>query len=246
MKTLLLDIETAPITAYTWGLWNQNIPIKAIIDSGSVLCWSAKWLGDDNLLFSSIMNPGKKKMLKQIHKLLDETDVVVHYNGTRFDNPTLNKEFIEAGMPPPSPFKEVDLLKTSRRRFRFPSNKLDYVAKALGLKGKHEHEGFNLWIKCMNKDKEAWKEMEKYNREDVLVLESVYYKFLPWIKSHPNIGIAENRPSICPACGNGHLTRRGFNLTQAGKYQRYQCQSCGTWSSDRNTQPLTKGILKGL
>ncbi len=38
----------------------------------------------------------------------------------------------------------------------------------------------------MNKDPAAWKVMEKYNKQDVLLLEKVYDRLLPWIKSHPN------------------------------------------------------------
>ena len=124
MKILLLDIETAPNTAYVWGLFKQNISISQIVDSSAMLCWAAKWLDNEDVMFSSIMG-GRKKMLQRIHKLLDEADAVVHYNGSRFDIPTLNKEFLEAGMSPPSPYAQVDLLKTARQQFRFPSNKLD-------------------------------------------------------------------------------------------------------------------------
>ena len=100
--------------------------------------------------------------------------------------------------------------------------------------------------KCMNKDKEAWKTMEKYNVQDVILLEKVYDKFLPWIKSHPNYGIHFNTPHSCPNCGSNHLQRRGFNVTQGGKYQRFQCNDCGAWSSSRTTEKLEKNILKGI
>ena len=243
MKILLLDIETAPNTAYVWGLWKQNISISQIVDSSSMLCWAAKWLDEDEYEFSSIMQ-GKKKMLKGIHKLLNEADAVVHYNGSRFDIPTLNKEFLEAEMPPPSPYAQIDLLKTARQQFRFPSNKLDYVARALGLEGKVKHEGFELWIKCMNKDKDAWKRMEEYNIQDVYLLESVYHKFLPWIKNHPNKAIHNDSEHSCPSCGSHSIQKRGFNVTPGGKYQRFQCQDCGTWSSSRKTEKIKEGILK--
>lgn len=72
-------------------------------------------------------------MLKQIHALLNEADAVVHYNGAKFDIPTLNKEFILHGLPPPAPYKQIDLLRTARSQFKFPSNKLDYIAQALDL-----------------------------------------------------------------------------------------------------------------
>lgn len=243
MKILLLDIETAPNTAYVWGLWKQNISISQIVDSSSMLCWAAKWLDENEYEFSSIMQ-GKKKMLKGIHKLLNEADAVVHYNGSRFDIPTLNKEFLEAGMSPPSPYAQIDLLKTARQQFRFPSNKLDYVARALGLEGKVKHEGFELWIKCMNKDKDAWERMEEYNIQDVYLLESVYHEFLPWIKNHPNKAIHDDSEHSCPSCGSKNIQKRGYNVTRGGKYQRYQCSDCGTWSSARKTEKIKEGILK--
>ena len=244
MKILLLDIETSPLTAYTWGLWNQNIPIKAIVDSGSVLCWSSKWLGESKIMFQSIYKSGKDKMLSNIHQLLDEADCVVHYNGSRFDIPTLNKEFIEANMPPPAPYSQVDLLKVARKQFRFPSNKLDYVGKALNVGGKLEHEGYDLWIKCMANDKAAWKRMEEYNKQDVLLLEKVYNRMLPWIEGHPNHGIIDNKAYCCPKCGHDTVIRRGFSYTLSGKYQRYQCKGCGAWSASRYSEKVDKDILK--
>jgi DNA polymerase elongation subunit (family B) len=243
MKILLLDIETAPNTAYVWGLWKQNISISQIVDSSSMLCWAAKWLDEPEVMFSSILM-GKKGMLKEIHKLLDQADAVVHYNGSRFDIPTLNKEFLEAGMSPPSPYAQIDLLRTARQQFRFPSNKLDYVGQALKLGKKVKHEGFELWIKCMNKDKEAWERMEEYNIQDVVLLEQVYHKFLPWIKNHPNKALHDESEHSCPSCGSHKIQKRGYNVTAGGKYQRYQCQACGTWSAERKTEKIKEGILK--
>jgi len=155
MKILLLDIETSPNTAHVWGLWNQNVSLNQLMESSYVMCWAAKWLGKKEILFDSIMENTHKNMIKRIHRLLNECDAVIHYNGSKFDIPTLNKEFILHGMNPPSPYKEIDLLKTSRSRFKFPSNKLDYVAQALGVGKKVHHEGHELWLKCMAKDLSA-------------------------------------------------------------------------------------------
>jgi DNA polymerase elongation subunit (family B)/predicted RNA-binding Zn-ribbon protein involved in translation (DUF1610 family) len=245
MKILLLDIESAPNTAYVWGLFKQNISISQIVDSSKMLCWAAKWLGEDEVMFSSILD-GHKKMLRQIHKLLEQADAVVHYNGSRFDIPTLNKEFLLAKLAPPAPYAQIDLLKTARQQFRFPSNKLDYVGRALGVGQKEGHEGFELWVKCMNKDLDAWKRMEAYNKQDVVLLEKVYYEFLPWIKNHPSKAVHDETPLSCPTCGSGLLTKRGYNVTKAGKYQRYQCNACGAWSSERTSTKLPEQVLKGI
>ena len=46
MKILILDIETSPHTGFHWGLFQQNISIGQLIESSTVLCWAAKWLGE--------------------------------------------------------------------------------------------------------------------------------------------------------------------------------------------------------
>lgn len=244
MKILLIDIETAPNLATVWGLFKQNIPITALLNTSYVLCWSAKWLGESEVFFDSVQQSSKKRMLMRVHKLLSQADAVIHYNGSRFDIPTLNKEFLLLGMPPPTPFKQIDLLKTVRSKFRFTSNKLDFVSKQLGGKGKVKHEGHELWLKCMNKDKEAWAKMREYNIDDVIIMEDVYNKLLPWITNHPNWSVHQEK-AVCPNCGSLYLQRRGFHVSQAGKYQRFRCNKCGTWS--RGSKITTfKDRLQGL
>jgi len=232
MRILLLDIETAPNLVHVWGLWKQNVGLPQILDSGYVLCWAAKWLDEEEVIFSSVHHDGREDMLLQIHTLMDEADAVVHYNGTKFDVPTLNKEFLLEGLTPPSGFKEVDLLKTARSKFRFPSNKLDYISNALGFGKKVKHIGHELWIQCMAGEAVAWKQMKEYNIHDVVLLERVYKKLLPWIKGHANRSLYSEDSLVCPSCGGKHYHKRGYQYTQTCKYQRYQCSDCGGWFRD--------------
>ncbi len=242
MKRLLLDVETSPNTAYVWGLWKQNIGINQLIESSNLLCFSAKWLGAEEVIFSSLFSTGKKRMIKKLHKLLDEADAVIHYNGAKFDIPVVNKEFLLLGYTPPAPYKQIDLLKVARNKFRFTSNKLDYVAQQLGVGRKVKHQGFELWVKCMQNDPQAWEQMEEYNIQDVNLLESVYNKLLPWIHKHPNVGLYSNSCS-CTNCGSDNLRRRGFTFTNSGKYQRFRCNDCGSWCRKRTTEKLNEEIL---
>lgn len=163
-----------------------------------------------------------------MHKLLEEADAVVHYHGTKFDIPVLNREFLLHGLKPPAPYKQIDLLKTTRNQFKFASNRLDYVCESLGLGSKHKHEGHTLWIKCMAGDKKAWKEMEEYNVNDVLLLEKLYDRIKPWIKNHANYSIYVDKV-VCPNCGSNSFQRRGFSYTSAQRYRRFVCKSCGNW-----------------
>jgi uncharacterized protein YprB with RNaseH-like and TPR domain len=148
-------------------------------------------------------------MLLRAHELLDEADAVLHYNGRRFDIPHLQREFMEAGMKPPAPFKQIDLLATMKKEAKFISNKLAFVSKRLGLRGKLQHEGFPLWIKCMEDDERAWKRMQKYNIRDVTELEKLYLLARPWIRNHPSHA-ALTGTNVCPKCGSPKLQRRGF------------------------------------
>lgn len=234
MKILLLDIETAPNLAYVWGLWDQNIAINQIESAGYTLCWAAKWLGDDEMQFDSIHQSKPKSMLQRMHKMLSEADAVISYNGQKFDIPTLNKEFLLHGMMPPAPYKQIDLIHTCKRMFRFPSNKLDYIAQALGIGHKVRHEGHELWVLCMAKDKAAWGRMEEYNKQDVTLLELLYHKLLPWMDKHPNQA-TRNEDSICPNCASANYQRRGTYVTTTQKYNRYQCKDCGTWFRGNKT-----------
>jgi len=250
MKILLLDIETAPNRVYVWGLFKQNIALNQIEENGYTLCWSAKWLGTREVLFSSLHGDGKEVMLQRIYELLEEADVVIHYNGTSFDIPTLNQEFVTQGWAPPAPFQQIDMLQVVRRQFRLTSNKLDFVAGYLGLGGKFQHKGMELWRECMAGDDKAWKTMERYNKRDVTLLESLYKRLLPWIPNHPNFGLfMDDGKKHCPNCGSDKLQKRGRSYTAVMTYQRYRCNGCGAWSKERFNDmgaEARKKIVKGI
>ena len=178
--------------------------------------------------FDSVQRSGKRAMLRRIHTLLDEADIVIHYNGLKFDAPTLNKEFVKLGMRPPAPFKQVDMLRVCRQVFRFESNKLDSITQSLSIGRKIKHPGFQLWVDCMKGDQAAWRVMERYNKMDVVLLERVYHRLLPWIKSHPTLRLSVDRLA-CPKCSSTRTQRRGEAATKLAVFFRYQCLRCGGW-----------------
>lgn len=253
MKTLLLDIETAPHLAYVWSCWRQNISMDKIVDNGHVLCFTAKWFGEREVEFARTEGTTRSmtRMLKRAHDLIDEADAVVHYNGKSFDIPTLNREFLIREMAPPAPYKQIDLLEVVRDRFNFPINKMDYVCQRLGIPGKVKHAGFKMWIDCMDQDRKAWETMEAYNRHDVVMLERLYERVRPWIRNHPNVAAFDGRPSACPSCGaEGTLQARGVAVTRDAKYPRFQCageHGCGSWCRGKEQlKPKTKTTFQGI
>lgn len=247
-KILLFDIETAPNLGYVWGKYDQNV-----IDYKNewyMLCYAAKWLDKKKIMTSKLTDfPSRFKknkeddlgVVKELWKLLDEADIVIAHNGVAFDVKKTYARFIYHGLPPPSPFKQIDTIKEARKYFKFNSNRLDDLGAYLGVGRKLEHEGFPLWLKCMQGKKYAWNKMIKYNKQDVLLLERVYEKFKPYITNHPNLGLYKQQDFSCPNCGSKHLQKRGFNRTKVNMYQRYQCQKCGAWSQNTKCE---KNIVK--
>ena len=229
MKILYLDLETSPNLAYVWGLFDQNVAINQLVSTTEVICFGAKWADGKRVIFKSVFHDGKEAMLAEMWKLLDEADVVVGWNSASFDTKHMAREFIQAGMLPPSPYKDLDLMRVVKGRFRFPSNKLDFFAQTMGVGKKVEHRGFQLWLDCMAGNKKAWAEMKEYQIQDVELLIPLHEKLRPWIKSGPNSAAHDGIEDGCRNCSSTDLERRGFTVTTAGRYQRYQCRGCGSW-----------------
>jgi len=224
LKILLLDIETSLHKVWTFSLFKVYIPPKQIIEPTRVLCWAAKFLGDDKIIFR---NEKHKDFLNKIHSLICEADAIIHYNGKAFDMKHLNREFLLAGMDPPSSYINIDLLLTMRKQFKMASNKLEWVSIQLGYEGKIQHRGVQLWIDCQEHNKaSAWREMKEYNIRDVTEMEPIYYDLLPWIDNHPNWGHYIVGDLICRNCGSTKVKKDGWERRTIVPYQRYRCTDC--------------------
>lgn len=243
-RILLLDIETAPILAYVWGLWDQNVGLNQIEKDWHLLSWSAKWYDDppSKIMYKDQRNKrdisDDKSILKIMWKLLDEADIVVTQNGIRFDRKKLNARFAIHGMKPPSPFKMIDTLVIAKKHFEFTSNKLEYLSDKLAKKYKklvkeRKFPGFELWRECLKGNLEAWKEMERYNNIDVLALEEIFEVLYPWENNiNFNLYNEDGSPHTCN-CGSNKIKLNGYAYTASGKFQRYMCTSCGASMRDK-------------
>lgn len=251
-KVLIFDIETKPLKGWFWDVWKQNISHEQIISDWICLTWSAKWLGhpeiySGKLTPEEIANEDDSRIMKDIWKFIDASEVVVAHNGDGFDIIRLNTRFLLHHLPPPSPYQSIDTLKIARKKFAFPHNKLDFIGQVLGLGGKLETGGMKLWLKVIDGDKEAIDLMEKYNRRDVTLLEEVYLRFRPWIPSHPNLALSlEDNNTRCPVCTSTSISYMDrFYNTSVGRYSVFRCDDCGSIGRTR-VNSLTKEKMKHL
>lgn len=227
-RITLLDIEVSANLAHVWQLFDVTVNLEMLESPGEILCFASKTLGERNVTFSSVWKDGKVGMLKKLHKILSESDVVIGFNSTNFDIKWVNGQLLLCGFTPPPPFKQVDLYRVVKQNFKFPSNKLAYVSKALGIGGKAKHAGFDTWKGCLAGDRKSQALMERYNVQDTRLTEKLYNKLLPWIKNHPNRNL-HGDTNGCINCGADKLQRRGSSRTATGVFDRYQCQACGKW-----------------
>lgn len=231
-KVLLLDIETAPLESLHWGPYDQNIAINQLKQDYSILSYSAKWIDSKKIYYADNRNAknvrNDKDLLKGIYNLMLEADIIVAHNLDKFDMKKLKTRFIKNGFPPLHKRKQIDTLKIARREFGFTYNKLEYLAIFLELPvrklTKREYDGFDLWTACLDGDKKAWKEMELYNKRDVVVLEAVYEKLMPW--AGYDFSAFNDAKELC-SCGSSVFVNNGFGSRGKSLYQRRRCAGCG-------------------
>lgn len=232
-KILTIDIENAPMEAYVWSYYETNV-VK-VIRYSYILMVGFKWAHEKKAkVYTLLSHPGKGKkddsrVMEAVWKLLDEADIVVTQNGDAFDIKKMNTAFLKMGLPPYSPFKSVDTKKTSKASFYFANNKLDNLGVELGLGGKMQHEGFEMWEKVMNLDPKATKKMADYCARDVELTELIYLAERPWMKNHPNLNIYTDKPQSCPKCLSEKIQSRGERIFKNNTACRmYRCSECKT------------------
>ena len=238
-RILVYDIETAPSLSYVWGRFKQNISQEMVVEEGYILCYVAKWLGDDIHMVDALPFHGKneddKEVTQSLWTLMNEADMVIAHNGDNFDNKVGNTRFVYHGLNPPSPIKSVDTLKIAKSRFKFPSNRLDSIGQFLGLGRKEETGGFRLWEGCMRGDQESWDKMINYCIRDVDLLEKIYMKLRAWDKRHPSVALLyEDDKMRCRVCGSENVREMDFfTHTPVSSYVTYRCDDCGHYHRGR-------------
>jgi len=226
-KILIIDIERLPGLARAWDQKTRFIHISNFTRLPSLLCLAAKWHGQKPVEFLSAWED-PAAMVRRSWELYDEADIVVTYNGVRFDNRHLKSEWLLAGMPPPRPWKDVDLFAVNRSTFGFESKSLQHLCYRLGLDLKSGHYDAVMAEKCIDGGGAAQRTMKRYNIGDVKITEQAYDRLRGWIPGHPIMGgpVADGE-LFCNQCGSGDLRRDGWTLASVQQYALYRCENCG-------------------
>lgn len=244
-KVLTFDIERRPGVYLEWGPRNGGFMgrDKQLIRS-STISFSAKWYDQRGTIYHAIAPvdsmfmqpedvPGYREMLVALYDLLNQADIVVGFNSARFDQAKVLGEFARLGLGEPSPFRTLDIMRTTKR-MGWDYSSLAETLSALGLGGKLAHQGFQLWVDFLRGDPKAHRTMEKYNRQDVVQTERAMDGLRPYIKDHPNLnlwaGFDDDGRAVEVCCNCGHDKLRTVPerdaLTTLTAYALVECRKC--------------------
>ena len=252
-KILVIDIETAPVLGYVWGLWNNNVALNQIEKDWYILSYSYKWLGDDTVYYRDqrdvIDIEDDRSLLKDLWNVMSSADIIMAHNGRRFDNKKIRARMVLNGMTPPSSYRVIDTLEIAKQEFAFTSNKLEYLTDRLCVKNqklKHKnYPGFELWTACMKRDIKAFDEMKEYNIADVLALEELFYILAPWSHRLPSLDVYHLDGKNHCYCGSTEFEHIGYHYTNVSIFNKYKCNNCGSEKRDR-TNIINKSDRKTI
>ena len=243
-RILIFDIEYAPAKVMTYGRYKQFIVQDFVLEEGYMLSFACKWLGEDNVfaynlpMYSSYTGPwcsDDKQLVEDLHKMLNEADIVVAHNLIGYDWKMANTRFVYHGLNPISPTKLSDTLVIAKKNFRFPDNKLNTIANYFGLGSKTENSGAPMWREVLEGKQEAWEHELEYNIQDIYLLEQVYLKLRAFDNRHPSVApYYQDNKMHCTCCGSTNLVETDkFSYTSLSCFKTYECTDCHKISRGR-------------
>lgn len=230
-KRLFFDIEVSANIGLFWQSgFKLNIGPESIIKERAIICICYKW--EDSKEIHSLEWDSKqcdKSLLQKFVKIANEADELVGHNGDRFDLSWIRTRCLFHRIDMFPKYTTIDTLKISRSKFKFNSNKLDYIAKFLGV-GQKIKTDYGMWKEIMlNKCKVSMAKMVKYCKMDVIVLEKVYKELSKHIEAKTHFGVifGADRGS-CSECGSDKLVRCRKMVSSTGiKKIQFRCTTCG-------------------
>jgi hypothetical protein len=244
-KILTLDIETWPYVLKTWEMGKTYNQHQRIVKDRALACAAAKWAHEKDVMFFSTQ--GKRdlrddyQVVKKLVAQVNKADVLITQNGKRFDIPIITGRIGKHELDPIPKIKHFDNCQLAKR-LGLPSTSNDYLTAMFApqyRKLKHKKfPGNELWDECENGNPEAWEEMEKYNKRDVLGTEAVFFAIARLFGI--NLSVYYDKLKVVCVCGSEEWKVDGHSYESTGKYRRYRCSNCDSCHVDKSENLLSK------
>jgi DNA polymerase elongation subunit (family B) len=230
-RRLYFDIEVSANVGLFWQSgFKLQIGTENIIKERAIICICYKWEDDKDVYYLQWdKNQCDKKLLQEFISVANEADELVGHNGDKFDLSWIRTRCLLHKIDMFPTYNTIDTLKIARSKFRFNSNRLDYIGKFLGL-GQKNHTNFDLWKDIMLKNcTKSMKIMIDYCIQDVVLLEKVHKALNNHIPSKTHYGVifGGDRGS-CPECGSDEVIKNNRRVMASGLVKiQMKCKNCG-------------------
>lgn len=223
----MLDIEIMPkVLGDSWRTMSA--------DCSSLISMAWKWHKEPEISVAHVgmldtfaSNPwDDRQLVEMVLEPLNQADVIVTHYGNKFDVPYLRTKCMEHGLQQPDHNIEfIDTCRIARGKLKLSRNRLGHIAKFLGVKekGSISHE---QWFQVMRSSHEAINKIAEYNIQDVIVLEQIYNKLMPFTAKKSD---AIKDANCCPKCNSTEIKAEGWRHNGQQRYQRLHCKACGAW-----------------
>lgn len=238
LTILYWDLESSLIEGMFFRLWKENIPFNRVTKQSHLL--SHSYAFNDGEVVGSRLTPEQVKtgddfdLVVKMIEAINKADIMVTFNGKKFDTKLLNTRALYWGLPPINYPKHIDLFEQAKRVFKFPSNSMQNISKYLGLDGKIQTSGTQLWERCAN-----WKEYQQcnnaleelmiYGNQDIEATRDLYKQLQGWMKGIPNVStitnVVESTASLrCIHCGSEDVFKVDQKTyTSTSSFDLYRC-----------------------
>lgn len=225
-KILLFDIEATNLDA----------------DFGFAICVGYRWYGEKKIYVPSVLDyptafgrdpTNDKYLMRDIHRVLSQADVIVGFYSKLFDLPWLMARMLHHGLPSLPAIPHVDLYFTARANLKIHSRRLANLIDFLNLKAEKTRLSGPVWVRAGAGHAPSIRYVVDHCWHDIDALDKTYTLLRPLVRLHPNVaGVYRVKElGVCRTCGKAKLHRRGYQLTRTNRKHRVQCMACGAWDT---------------
>lgn len=181
MRIAFVDLETTGLDADGWNtvLCGCLAEYQAPVWRGGTLV-KPPWGAIHSFTRDDHHEPlwEDRKLCLAIYRAVQTYDVIITWNGIKFDEPFLTTRLREYGIEAARWPRHKDLLYTARYKLRLSSCSLDNVARHLGIERKYgvckTQLDRRLWRRAIRGDRRAYRYVVRHCQEDVRVLPAVW------------------------------------------------------------------------
>jgi hypothetical protein len=211
------------------------------------ICFSWRWLDEKRTQFASVWSG--EELADLSWSLYDQATHVLGFNSRKADNRWCRDDWLLAGLPEPSPWRDIDLYVVLSQQFALEARSMDYACQRLGLPGKRGHYSISMARAAVAGDEKAQRAMERYNRGDVKATVDLFERIRPLAKFPGlNLGLyyGDGSEHRCSKCGHRGLDAVATDAaTPATLYGLYRCRKCQglTRNANRHGHSPMRGVV---